>query len=125
MATAIASTFTPKLVEEQEVAGSMLGTIERRYGLLRCEETITIEQVFNRSGDLAVADRLAYVYAGRTHGQVVVFERDGWYYVGTLDQHLSCEQAACLRPARSDSRLLSLVDERGIAPIVAPLVRRP
>lgn len=108
--------------ETTSLINTVVGTIERHYGLLRCEERVQVTDVFDRTGDLAVADRLAFVYASRTHGEVAVFELDGWYYVGTLDRPLSPEQAASLRPGGDNPRLHSIVTERGIAPIVAPLV---
>lgn len=104
------------------VNGVAVGCIERRYGLLRCEENVAVNAVFDRTGDLAVADRLAYVYASRTHEQVAVVEHDGWYYVGSLDRPLTLEQAAAMRPLDPSVRLHTLATARGITPIVSPLV---
>lgn len=105
------------------LAGATLGTIERRYGLLRCEEAVTVAEVFDRSGDLAVADRLAFVFAARLHAQVAVVQHDGWYHVVALDRPLTMAQACELHPVAPTPRLLSLVTERGISPLVAPLVQ--
>jgi hypothetical protein len=98
-----------------------LGTIERRYGLLGCEEIVRVVQQLDRSGDLSVADRVAYVSAVQTHRQTVVFEQDGWFVVALLDRHLSADQAVALTTRRGGPRLMSVVDARGITPIVTPL----
>lgn len=106
-----------------ELDGAAIGTIERRYGLLRSEEQVTVREVLQRSGDLAVADRLAFVFAARLHAQVAVVESDGWFHVAVLDRPLTVAQAIGLRGLPQAPRLLSLVTERGISPLVAPLVQ--
>lgn len=106
---------------ESPAEHAVLGVVERRYGLLRCDETVRVVETYERVGDLAVADRVAFVLATRHHVQLAVFERDGWYEIGALDRHLSCEQARDLRPVDGGLRLLSIVDHRGISPLVGPL----
>lgn len=121
MATALAR-LIHRTDDDQQLVGMQIGRIARNYGLLRCEENISIESVFNRAGDLAVADRLAYVYATRLHVQIAVVEHDGWYYAVTLDRPLTNEQAAELSMIGESPRLMSVVSERGIAPVVAPFI---
>lgn len=101
--------------------GAAIGTIERTYGLLTCEEIVRVVETIDRSGDLAVADRIGFLCATRMRTQVAVFEHDGWFYVGMLDRFISAEQAASLRCLGGSPRLLSIVDSRGITPIVGPL----
>lgn len=118
---------TAQLMQVDDVAdgidaGAVLGLLERRYGLLCCDEKVTIVAVHDRVGDLAVADRLAFVRANRSHEQLAVVERQGWYYVVALDRHLSLSQALDLSPGEAALRLMSLAGERGLAPLVAPLV---
>jgi hypothetical protein len=108
---------------DAHAAGRALGTVERRYGLLGCEEIVRVVEELDRSGDLSVADRIAFVTAIQTHRQVVVFEHDSWYVVGLLDRHMSADQAATIKPRRGGPRLMSIVDARGITPMVSPLAR--
>lgn len=123
MATAIANLFDTAVIDEVELLGLAVGSIEFRYGLLSCDETISIEQVLNRAGDLAVADRLAFVYATRSHAQVAVLEMDGWYYVAALDRAITTAQVNDMRSLPGSPRVHSLVTQRGISPVVGPLVR--
>ena len=99
-----------------------IGTIEQRYGLLRSQESLLLDEATCRSGDLAVADRLAFVHASQRGQQFVVVELDGWYVVGRASRHLTAAQAAAVQPGAGYARLMSVVDERGITPVVAPLV---
>jgi hypothetical protein len=101
--------------------GIVLGSVERRYGLLTCEENVRVIATYERVGDLAVADRIAYVMALRHHVQVAVFEYEGWYCIGSLDRHVAPGQASDIRPFGESPRLLSIVSERGVEPVVGPL----
>lgn len=122
MATSLVSLYDAATIDQSQLEGAPIGTIERRYGLLRCDEMVSVSQVFNRTGDLAVADRLAFVYAGRSHTQAVVLEQDGWYYPAALDRTITTAQLREMRSLPGGPRLHSLVSERGITPVVAPLV---
>lgn len=107
--------------EKNTVEGMAVGSIVRQYGLLKCSEQVTVETVFERSGDLAVADRMAFLAAVRGGGDCAVVEHDGWYYVVRLSTPLDYEQAASVQFG-GDVRLLSLAGKRGIVPVVSPLV---
>ena len=100
-----------------------VGSIERTFGLLACEEIVRINEVLDFSGDLSVADRVAYLCAVRNKTQVVVLECDGWYVAATLDRFISPQQANQLKPLQASPRLMSIADSRGIVPLVAPLAR--
>lgn len=102
--------------------GPAIGIIEQRYGLLASQEMVTLDHSICRTGDLAVADRLAFVHASQSAAQVVVVEIEGWFVVGIANRHLAAAQAASVTPVDRGARLMSIVDERGITPIVAPLV---
>jgi len=126
MASAFAHTVNPITTPSvpsggDEALGAAIGTIKRTYGLLTCEEIVRVTGMIDRSGDLAVADRIAFVCAGRMRAQLAVFEYEGWFHVGRLDRFLSVEQAATLKTLQGSPRLLSIVDAKGITPIVGPL----
>ena len=99
----------------------MLGVIDRRYGLMASEESITVAQVIATSGDLAVADRLAFVASVERHAPVVVIEFDGWYVACTTERAISPAEVSQLRPADDSPRIMSVASERGITPALSPL----
>lgn len=103
--------------------GTPVGNIERRYGLLRSTELVSISHALEAHGDLAVADRMAFLHATQARTQLVVVQLDRRYWVVVLDRAISPEQAADLQALEGAPRIMSLVSERGITPIVAPLVR--
>ncbi|MCB0879737.1 MAG: hypothetical protein KDC46_12265 [Thermoleophilia bacterium] len=103
------------------LTGVALGTIERRYGLMSSEDTITIAEVIATSGDLAVADRLAFVAAMERHVAVAVVEVDGWYVACTTERAISPAEVANLRPNDDSPRVMSIASERGITPALGPL----
>lgn len=107
--------------EFDQVHGLMLGTIQRRYGLLASEESVRVSHAIERCSDLAVADRVAWMHAVQLRRQIVVFEHDGWYWVGQLETSLTPEQARDVTPLAVSPRLLSIASERGIVPLVGPL----
>jgi hypothetical protein len=100
------------------LVGTVLGCMRRQYGLLACEEDVRIATVVERCSDLAVADRIAWIYAGQDHAQYVVFELDGWFWVGTPKSTIPPDQLDCVTPNSSQIRLMSVVSERGIVPMV-------
>src|SRR5687767_1181799 len=61
------------------LVGTTLGLLERRYGLMSSEEQVLVTEVIATSGDLAVADRLAFVASMERHVPIVVVEIEGWY----------------------------------------------
>lgn len=103
------------------LVGTTLGTIERRYGLMSSEDTITIAEVVATSGDLAIADRLAFVAAMERHHAVVVIEFDGWYLACTTERTLAPDEVSTLVPTDDAPRIMSVASERGITPALGPL----
>ncbi len=103
------------------LSGLALGVIERRYGLMCSEERIVIGEVIATSGDLAVADRLAFVAAMERHTSVAVVEFDGWFVACTTERAIAPDEARELRPLEDSPRLMSMVGERGITPVLGPL----
>ena len=104
------------------LVGTLLGTLERRYGLMASEETISIKDVIATSGDLAVADRLAFVASMERHEAIAVVELDGWYLACATERAIVPAELGALRPADGAPRIMSLATERGITPALGPLV---
>lgn len=104
------------------LVGTALGTLERRYGLMSSEETIVVAEVIATSGDLAVADRLAFVASMERHTPVAVIEVDGWYVACVTERTISSAELSQLRPVDGAPRVMSLATERGITPALGPLV---
>lgn len=100
----------------------VLGVLARRYGLLTSEEVVHATGEVDRSGDLAVADRIAFLAACRGHASVLVIEQDGWFIACIADHDLDAADLANLRGTGDSPRIMSLVTERGITPVLAPLV---
>ena len=98
-----------------------LGTVRRQYGLLACEETVLVNEVWQQSGDLAVADRMAFLLATRHNAHVAVFLQDGWFRVGPLDRPMTIEQLSELSPIDESVRVFSIASSRGVVPLVSPL----
>lgn len=106
---------------QHPLVATTLGTIERRYGLMSSEEPISIAEVIATSGDLAVADRLAFVAALERHQSIVVVELDGWYVTCTTERTLAPGEASVLRSPEGAPRIMSIASERGITPALGPL----
>jgi hypothetical protein len=104
------------------LVGTALGTLERRYGLMSSEETIVVAEVIATSGDLAVADRLAFVAAMERHAAIAVIEVDGWYIACATERTIQPSEVAQLRVPDGAPRVMSLATERGITPALGPLV---
>lgn len=104
------------------LVGTTLGTLERRYGLMSSEETILVSDVIATSGDLAVADRLAFVAAMERHTAIAVVEVDGWFLACATERTIQPAEVAQLRAPEGAPRVMSLVTERGITPALGPLV---
>lgn len=104
------------------LAGTVLGSLDRRYGLMSSEEPIVIVEVLASSGDLAVADRLGFVAAMERRTAILVVEVEGWYLACVTERALVPGEVAQLRPADGAPRIMSLVTDRGITPALGPLV---
>ncbi len=104
------------------LVGITLGTLERRYGLMSSEETIVVAEVIATSGDLAVADRLAFVAAMERHTPIAVIEVDGWFIACATQRTIAASEVSQLRAPEGAPRVMSLATERGITPALGPLV---
>ena len=104
------------------LVGVTLGTLERRYGLMSSEDTIVVAEVVAISGDLAVADRLAFVAAMERHTPVAVIEFEGWYVACVTERLISADEVAQLCGTAGAPRVMSVATERGITPALGPLV---
>ncbi|MCW2925419.1 MAG: hypothetical protein JWM98_2823 [Thermoleophilia bacterium] len=105
------------------LVGTALGVLERRYGLMSSEERVVVTEVIATSGDLAVADRLAFVAAMERHEPIVVVEFEGWYLACRTERTLDPSQLSQLRAAGDGApRIMSIASDRGITPALGPLV---
>ena len=119
--TQVASGHAPHA--SHPLVGTTLGSLERRYGLMSSEEAVSIAEVIATSGDLAVADRLAFVAAMERHMPIVVVELDGWYVACATEVPLPPTELPGLRaPEGGAPRIMSVATERGITPALGPLV---
>jgi len=104
------------------IAGATIGVLERRFGLMASAEGVVVTEVLATSGDLAVADRLAFVEAMEHREPIVVLGVDGWYMVCRTSCQLTIDQVSALRDVEGAPRLMSIASERGITPVLGPLV---
>jgi len=110
------------LVLSHPLVGSSLGTIERRYGLMSSAEQVTVIEVLATSGDLAVADRMAFIAAMERQASIVVVEVEGWYAACATSTSIDPAQLVALRRPENDApRIMSIVSDRGITPSLGPL----
>ncbi len=121
-AVADATTSVGSAPVSHSLVGTTLGTLERRYGLMSSEETIVVAEVIATSGDLAVADRLAFVAAMEHHTSIAVIEIDGWYVACVTERTISPAEVSHLRVPDGAPRMMSLATARGITPALGPLV---
>lgn len=104
------------------LVGASLGVIDRRYGLMSSEHHVRVVEVLSASGDLAVADRLAFIAAMERHVPFAVVAFDGWFVICATDMPLDMASLAQLRGGDfADARLMSVASERGITPALGPL----
>ena len=104
--------------------GVALGSVERTYGLMKSEQLVHVVEVLSASGDLAVADRLAFVASIERHAPLVVVHLDGWFLVCATDVPLDAATLAQLRELPGGvpaPRLMSVASDRGITPALGPL----
>lgn len=107
---------------QHPLVGASLGVVERHYGLMSSEQTVRVAEVLSASGDLAVADRLAFIAAMERRVPMLVVERDGWYLTCATDQPLDAATLVELRVTEDDApRIMSIVTDRGITPALGPL----
>lgn len=104
------------------LVGTTLGTLERRYGLMSSQDAVVVSEVIATSGDLAVADRLAFVAAMQRHASIAVIEFDGWFVACATERTITADEVPHLRAPEGAPRLMSIASERGITPALGPLV---
>lgn len=113
----------PAATSGSSLVGASLGTVERRYGLMSSSESVVVSCELATSGDLAVADRLAFLASIERREAVVVVEHEGWYVACATERPIGAAELHELRPPEGGSpRVMSLVTERGITPALGPLV---
>lgn len=105
------------------LVGLQLGSIERRYGFMASVEAVCIEEVISVSGDLAVAERIAYMAAAPRDTAVVVIQVEGSFVAARTDSSASATQLLELMFDNTGGpHLMSVVSGRGIMPALGPLV---
>jgi hypothetical protein len=113
---------TQASVEAHPLVGATLGVIERRYGLMTSSAAISIVDVVGVSGDLAVADRIAFIASMERRVTVTVVSHDGWFVACITDRPIEVGELTSLRAPEGAPRLMSLATDRGIRPTLGPLV---
>jgi hypothetical protein len=86
-------------------------------------ERVLIGEVIATSGDLAVADRQAFLAARARQSTLIVVSHDGWFVACAVDQPLDVAQIESLRADSSAPQIMSIVTSRGIVPMLGPLAR--
>lgn len=122
LAPSPAHTEAPVSAPAHPLVGVELGTVERRYGLVSSKQTVRVADVVATSGDLAVADRLAYAAAVNGRSPLVVVQSDGWYVACLVDPCLDVTQLLVLQGDAGAPTVMSVVTDRGITPLLGPLV---
>ena len=82
---------------------------------------VVVEQVFEEAADLAVADRVAWILAGRTGRQHVVLASSTGYLVATLNPELDWAAAMRLEPGEYSPRIVSVANVDGVLPVLLPV----
>ena len=82
---------------------------------------VTVEQVFEEAADLAVADRVAWIMAGRTGRQHVVLASSTGYLVATVSPDLDWAAAMRLEPGQYAPRVVSVATGDGVLPVLLPV----
>jgi hypothetical protein len=83
--------------------------------------TVSIDQVVEEASDLAVADRVAWILAGRTGIQHVVLASTSGYLVATVSPELDWAAAMRLEPTDWAPRVVSVATADGVLPILLPI----
>ncbi|MCW2926902.1 MAG: hypothetical protein JWM86_870 [Thermoleophilia bacterium] len=82
---------------------------------------VQIEQVLEEASDLAVADRVAWILAGRTGQQHVVLASATGYLVATVSPMLDWAAAMRLEPGVHAPRIVSVAGAEGVLPVLLPV----
>ena len=82
---------------------------------------VTVEQVSEEAADLAVADRMAWILAGRTGRQHVVLAAATGYLVATVSPDLDWAAAMRLEPGEYSPRIVSVATADGVLPVLLPV----
>lgn len=102
-------------------SSAQLGVISRRYGLMTCEEAVVVQEIVASSGDLAVADRLAFIASMERRSGLVVIAANGEYHACIVDAALDQSSLGDFVAATDAPRVMSIVSDRGITPALGPL----
>lgn len=82
---------------------------------------VSITGAFELSHDLAVADRVAWVLAGRTGVEHVVLATDAGYLVATVDPALDWAGAMRVQNYEHAPRVVSVATGEGVLPVLLPM----
>lgn len=82
---------------------------------------VCVEQVLEEASDLAVADRVAWIIAGRTGRQHVVLASSTGYLVATVSPDLDWAAAMRLEPGEYAPRVVSVATADGVLPVLLPV----
>lgn len=82
---------------------------------------VCVEQVLEEASDLAVADRVAWIMAGRTGRQHVVLASSTGYLVATVSPDLDWAAAMRLEPGEYAPRVVSVATADGVLPVLLPV----
>lgn len=79
---------------------------------------IAVDDVLEETGDLAVADRVAYIMSERTGRQHVVLSSSNGYLVATLSTDLDWAAAMRLEIGTYAPRIVSVATGEGVLPLL-------
>jgi len=82
---------------------------------------VQVEQVIEETADLAVADRVAWVLAGRTGRQHVVLTSATGYLVASVSPELDWAGAMRLEAGEYAPRIVSVASADGVLPVLLPI----
>ncbi len=82
---------------------------------------VCVLQVFEEASDLAVADRVAWILAGRSGIQHVVLASSTGYLVATVGPELDWAAAMRLEPGEYSPRIVSVATADGVLPVLLPV----
>lgn len=82
---------------------------------------VCVENVIEEAPDLAVADRVAWVLAGRTGRQHAVLASSTGYVVATVSPELDWAAAMRLEPGEWAPRIVSIASADGVLPVLMPI----
>ncbi|MCW2921550.1 MAG: hypothetical protein JWL76_1424 [Thermoleophilia bacterium] len=82
---------------------------------------VCVEQIFEEASDLAVADRVAWILAGRSGRQHVVLASSTGYLVAIVGPELDWAAAMRLEPGQYSPRIVSVATQDGVLPVLLPV----